>query len=152
MRIGSGGGALRGESERLPAHAYIYVSLGKERRGWPSVPVTGYHVPRMMDDRSQASPATIAARTRATVHPRHPWPEEPPSSPVLAYSTKRGTAYHARVEQFLDSNEARAIRGKVKLVFTSPPYPLNRKKKYGNLTGPQYVDWISKLAPRRATC
>lgn len=66
----------------------------------------------------------------------------------MAYRTKRGRVYHAKIEQFLDSNKARAIRGKVKLVFTSPPYPLNRKKKYGNLTGSEYVTWISSLAPR----
>lgn len=66
----------------------------------------------------------------------------------MAYGTKRGRVYHAKIEDFLDSNEAKAIRGKVKLVFTSPPYPLNRKKKYGNLTGSEYVTWISNLAPR----
>jgi len=56
--------------------------------------------------------------------------------------------YHSKIEHFLDSNEGKAIRGKVKLVFTSPPYPLNRKKKYGNLNGSEYVAWISSLAPR----
>jgi site-specific DNA-methyltransferase (cytosine-N4-specific) len=34
-------------------------------------------------------------------------------------------------------------KGKVQLVFTSPPFPLNRKKRYGNLNGQKYVDWLS---------
>jgi len=38
-------------------------------------------------------------------------------------------------------------RGKVNLVFTSPPFPLNRKKKYGNLQGEKYVEWLSSFAP-----
>lgn len=76
------------------------------------------------------------------------WGIEPPPTPRLAYATTRGQIYHSKIEQFLDSDDGKAIRGKVKLVFTSPPYPLNRKKKYGNLNGPEYVAWISSLAPR----
>jgi len=79
---------------------------------------------------------------------RYLWSVEPPTTPRLAYATNRGHIYHSKIEQFLDSDEGKAVRGNVKLVFTSPPYPLNRKKKYGNLTGPEYVDWISSLAPR----
>jgi DNA modification methylase len=79
---------------------------------------------------------------------RYPWPVDPPPKPRMAYRTERGRAYHSRIERFLNSGPGRSIRGKVKLIFTSPPYPLNRKKKYGNLTGAQYVGWISDLAPR----
>jgi site-specific DNA-methyltransferase (cytosine-N4-specific) len=53
-----------------------------------------------------------------------------------------------KVEEFLDSDVGLAYRGKVKLIFTSPPYPLHRKKRYGNLRGDEYVAWIEKLAPR----
>jgi site-specific DNA-methyltransferase (cytosine-N4-specific) len=35
----------------------------------------------------------------------------------------------------------------VQLILTSPPYPLNRKKSYGNLTGPAYKKWFTSLAP-----
>lgn len=38
-------------------------------------------------------------------------------------------------------------RGRVKLVFTSPPFPLNRKKSYGNFKGDKYVEWLSSFAP-----
>lgn len=41
----------------------------------------------------------------------------------------------------------KALRGKVQLILTSPPYPLNRKKSYGNHTGPSYKRWFLGLAP-----
>jgi site-specific DNA-methyltransferase (cytosine-N4-specific) len=40
-----------------------------------------------------------------------------------------------------------SLRGKVRLVLTSPPYPLNRKKSYGNLKGDEYREWFVALAP-----
>jgi len=38
------------------------------------------------------------------------------------------------------------LEGKVNLIFTSPPFPLNRAKKYGNMTGDQYLEWIANMA------
>lgn len=72
--------------------------------------------------------------------------EPPPSAPKVAYTTTKGTLYEATVEQFLASDAAEAIRGKVDLIFTSPPFPLKRKKKYGNKEGQAYLDWIGGLA------
>lgn len=43
---------------------------------------------------------------------------------------------------------ARDLRRKVSLIFTSPPFPLNRKKKYGNLLGQEYLEWLAGLAPQ----
>lgn len=37
--------------------------------------------------------------------------------------------------------------GKVQLILTSPPFPLNNKKKYGNLVGDEYKKWLTDLAP-----
>ena len=71
-----------------------------------------------------------------------------PRSPLLRYQTSRGQMYQCTIESLLDSDLGRRFRGKVQLIFTSPPYPLNRKKKYGNLTGVAYVRWLSALAPR----
>lgn len=34
----------------------------------------------------------------------------------------------------------------VKLILTSPPYPLTASKDYGNLTGDEYLDWLTGLA------
>ncbi|QOJ01338.1 MAG: site-specific DNA-methyltransferase [Phycisphaeraceae bacterium] len=56
--------------------------------------------------------------------------------------------YHGRIEDFLDSEQAKELRGKVQLIFTSPPFPLNRKKKYGNLVGEEYKRWLAGLAPK----
>ena len=70
-----------------------------------------------------------------------------PIVPVLRYETSRGQMYQGTVESILNSNIGRRLRGKVQLIFTSPPYPLNRKKRYGNLTGDSYVRWLSELAP-----
>lgn len=38
-------------------------------------------------------------------------------------------------------------RAAVQMIFTSPPFPLNRKKKYGNLQGEAYVEWLASFAP-----
>jgi hypothetical protein len=38
-------------------------------------------------------------------------------------------------------------QNKIQLILTSPPFPLNRKKKYGNKTGEEFVRWLSSLAP-----
>ena len=69
------------------------------------------------------------------------------SSPKNCYSTSRGTMYRCTIEDFLSSQLAKRFSKKVQLIFTSPPYPLRTKKKYGNLTGEQYVRWLSDLAP-----
>jgi len=66
----------------------------------------------------------------------------------IAYQTDRGAALHGTIETFLASQNARDLRRKVKLIFTSPPFPLNRKKKYGNLVGDEYVRWLAELAPQ----
>ena len=75
----------------------------------------------------------------------------PPSVPSVAeaYKTKLGTMYQGTIEEFLDLHGA-AYQGKVQLVFFSPPFPLKRKKKYGNKTGDEYVEWLAELAPKLA--
>ncbi len=55
--------------------------------------------------------------------------------------------YCGLAERFLSSEIASRYRGKVQLLFTSPPFPLNRKKKYGNLTGPEYQEWLAAFGP-----
>jgi site-specific DNA-methyltransferase (cytosine-N4-specific) len=41
---------------------------------------------------------------------------------------------------------AKKYKGRINLIFTSPPFPLNRKKKYGNKKGDDYTKWLSGLA------
>jgi len=62
-----------------------------------------------------------------------------------AYQTKLGTCLHGNVEDILKDKSFQKYKGKVNLIFTSPPFPLNRKKKYGNLNGKKYVDWLTKI-------
>ncbi|MBI2995522.1 MAG: site-specific DNA-methyltransferase [Candidatus Melainabacteria bacterium] len=64
----------------------------------------------------------------------------------VCYSTKQGKYYLGSCEAVLQSAKLRKLKGKVKLIFTSPPFPLNRKKRYGNLVGEQYLKWLSNLA------
>jgi hypothetical protein len=54
-----------------------------------------------------------------------------------AYKTKRGRMLIGRIEDILGSRAVSPLRGKVNLIFTSPPFPLVRKKRYGNETGQQ---------------
>lgn len=65
-----------------------------------------------------------------------------------AYKTKRGRMLVGRIENVLSSRAASPLRGKVNLIFTSPPFPLVRKKRYGNETGQDYIRWLEDLAPR----
>src|SRR5258708_1743405 len=63
------------------------------------------------------------------------------------HETKRGRIYCCKAEDFFISSQAKRYVGKVQLIFTSPPFPLNTKKAYGNLQGAQYTDWLAKFAP-----
>jgi site-specific DNA-methyltransferase (cytosine-N4-specific) len=54
--------------------------------------------------------------------------------------------YQTTLEDFIDSRSATVRAGKVQLIFTSPPFPLNRKKRYGNKTGEEYIEWLAAFA------
>jgi len=60
----------------------------------------------------------------------------------VVYSTELGTSFNCSIENFLISDEAQDLEGKVDLIFTSPPFPLTSPKSYGNLVGEEYVEWI----------
>lgn len=69
------------------------------------------------------------------------------SAPCVAYKTRRGVMYAGFAEDTLNSSLTKKYQGKVQLILTSPPFPLNRKKKYGNLQGDEYIEWLSAFAP-----
>jgi site-specific DNA-methyltransferase (cytosine-N4-specific) len=88
--------------------------------------------------------AKLAATTVATA------PEAPTrkrKSVVIGYKTTRGTMFQGKIEAFLQSPRAAKYAGKVQLIFTSPPFPLNRKKAYGNEQGEAFCRWLGALAP-----
>jgi site-specific DNA-methyltransferase (cytosine-N4-specific) len=64
----------------------------------------------------------------------------------IAYRTSRGVLFQGSSEDILTSPLTSKYRGKVDLIFTSPPFPLNRKKNYGNLQGDEYINWLKGLA------
>ena len=62
-----------------------------------------------------------------------------------AYSTELGEAYWSTIESFANSHQATQLHGTVQLILTSPPFPLNKKKAYGNLTGESYKNWVASV-------
>ena len=66
---------------------------------------------------------------------------------VPVYSTKLGEMYQGQSEKLLRTDPVNKYAGKVQLVMTSPPFPLNTKKAYGNRTQDEYVEWFADFAP-----
>lgn len=64
----------------------------------------------------------------------------------IAYKTNNGIFYNSKIEKVLSSKKFEKYKGQIDLIFFSPPFPLNRKKKYGNLQGEEYTEWLSGLA------
>ena len=64
----------------------------------------------------------------------------------LAYKTSFGRLLHGRIEDALEAEPLASLKGKVNLIVTSPPFPLVRKKRYGNETGEAYLKWLESLA------
>jgi DNA modification methylase len=69
----------------------------------------------------------------------------------VAYKTDLGRFVRGTAEDALASPLGADLKGKVDLVFTSPPFPLNNKKKYGNLQGEAYIEWLANFAARFRT-
>jgi site-specific DNA-methyltransferase (cytosine-N4-specific) len=99
------------------------------------------------DDRhthARLTPRVLAANM---LQPAGPGPDA--ADPLkLAYHTDLGEAFQGKVERFLESETGKASREKAQLIFTSPPFPLNRKKNYGNEAPDKYADWLADFAPK----
>lgn len=68
----------------------------------------------------------------------------------VLYRTGRGRMLVGKIEDVLLTSDLNRLNGKVDLLFTSPPFPLVRKKRYGNETGEAYLKWLEALAPKLA--
>jgi len=66
---------------------------------------------------------------------------------TVAYKRRQGTLYVGDSRRSLARAPLTRYRGRVQLIFTSPPFPLSRKKKYGNLQGEAYCEWLADYAP-----
>ena len=73
-----------------------------------------------------------------------------PTPVRVGFHTPSGTSLVGSVESFLGSAHAKHLQRRVRLLFTSPPFPLNRKKAYGNRVGTDFLLWFSALAPSLA--
>jgi len=62
------------------------------------------------------------------------------------FSTKLGKLYLGDSKKILSKDLGSSLNNKVQLILTSPPFPLNKKKKYGNLNGKEYKKWFIQLA------
>lgn len=65
----------------------------------------------------------------------------------IAHSTPAGDFHLGDSKALLGNSLGRSLRGQVNLILTSPPFPLNQKKSYGNLQGDAYREWFVSLAP-----
>lgn len=61
---------------------------------------------------------------------------------MIAYTTDRGTAYHADAMDVLCNIPSESVS----LVLTSPPFALRRQKAYGNVEESEYVEWFLPFA------
>lgn len=66
---------------------------------------------------------------------------------LVAHATQGGAYLLGDSIELLSSPQMTSLKGKVNLIVTSPPYPLNDKKSYGNLTGDKYLQWFISMAP-----
>ena len=65
----------------------------------------------------------------------------------LSHETDSGTYHLGDSAELLGTDLGRELRGRVQLILTSPPFPLNRKKSYGNFAGQEYKEWFVGMAP-----
>ena len=63
----------------------------------------------------------------------------------MLYKTGLGEYYVENCKTKLIKLKELGVRAN--LILTSPPFPLNNKKKYSNLNGDEYLKWLSDLAP-----
>jgi len=92
--------------------------------------------------------AKTKKQKRGKAH-RHPLAnDKSPTKLKVAYRTAHGRMLVGRIENVLDTRALSSLRGQANLIFTSPPFPLVHKKRYGNETGASYIRWLELLAPR----
>lgn len=67
---------------------------------------------------------------------------------IRSYKSKLGKLVQGNsIELLTKDGEFTHLKGKVNLIITSPPFPLNNKKHYGNEKGEDYKEWFISLAP-----
>jgi DNA modification methylase len=86
----------------------------------------------------------ITGKGRAALHAAIP------GVVITVYETENGVALFGRAEDAIGYIDD----GSIQLILTSPPYPLLRKKEYGNVSADEYIEWFLHIArdwPRKMT-
>jgi len=65
----------------------------------------------------------------------------------VGYNTLKGKYILGESSALIKNVLLKKYRNKINLILTSPPFPLNKKKNYGNLQGEKYKKWLSDFAP-----
>jgi site-specific DNA-methyltransferase (cytosine-N4-specific) len=65
----------------------------------------------------------------------------------IKFQTQLGEYYVGDSTSLSITDIGKSLEGKVQLIFTSPPFPLNSKKSYRNREGKEYLNWFTELAP-----
>lgn len=68
-----------------------------------------------------------------------------PSFQCRKYNTNYGICLNDDCEHIIKKYLLPNYKNSIQLIFTSPPFPLNRAKKYGNLIGEEYKEWICNI-------
>lgn len=64
----------------------------------------------------------------------------------IRYETDFGKYVVGSSTRLLAGKMGKELANKVQLILTSPPFPLNNKKRYGNKQGADYRNWFTHLA------
>lgn len=65
----------------------------------------------------------------------------------IRYKTDNGSIIQGNSIELLNKEMRDELKGTINLIVTSPPFPLNKKKKYGNEKGEEYLNWFIDMAP-----
>lgn len=65
----------------------------------------------------------------------------------IIFENKDGVSYCGDSLKLIKSHKfQKKYKGKIDLIFTSPPFNLVSKKKYGNEYGQEYINWLSEFS------
>ncbi|MDX2008162.1 MAG: site-specific DNA-methyltransferase [Meiothermus sp.] len=73
--------------------------------------------------------------------------EKPQKTAKLHHKTTSGKYFLGDSKSLLSTSLKSKLKGRVQLILTSPPFPLNNKKSYGNMNGDKFKSWLTSLAP-----
>jgi DNA modification methylase len=65
----------------------------------------------------------------------------------ISFRTSKGVSFSGDSLELINNKSfIRKYKNKINLIFTSPPFSLLKKKKYGNKNGDVYIEWFKQFA------